>query len=134
MASRIEVCFKKGMRDALGEGIKKRIIEDLHINVESVRTIDVYTLDGNLSPEELSVLGEKVFVDPVIQDFSEKPLADDFSWLIEVGFRPGVTDNVGTTAKKASEDVLKTKVRGAYYSRQYLIRGNRSEEHTSELQ
>ncbi|VVB84700.1 Phosphoribosylformylglycinamidine synthase subunit PurL [uncultured archaeon] len=123
MVSRIELGFKKGMRDALGEGIKKRIIEDLHINVESVRTIDVYTLDPAQSKENLSLLGEKLFADPVIQVYSEKPLAGDFSWLIEVGYRPGVTDNVGSTAKKASEDVLKTKLNGVYFSRQYLIKG-----------
>jgi phosphoribosylformylglycinamidine synthase II len=124
MVSRIEVGFKKGMRDALGESIKRRIVEDLHINVESLRVIDVYTFDADLTKKELTLLGEKVFADPVIQVFSDTPLAEDFSWIIEVGFKPGVTDNVGRTAKKASEDVLKTTVRGVYFSRQYLIKGN----------
>ncbi len=123
MAVRIEVAFIKGMRDALGESIKNRIGEDLHINVDSVRTIDIYTIDAALSREQVKFLGEKVFADPVIQVFSDMPLASDFSWLIEVGYRPGVTDNVGATAKKASEDVLKKKISGVYFSRQYLIRG-----------
>src|SRR3989304_10138302 len=108
MVSRIEVCFKKGTRDALGESIKKRINEDLNIEVTSVRTIEVYTFESTLSKEQLRLLGGNLFADPVIQDHSDKPLADDFSWLIEVGYKPGVTDNVGATAKKASEDVLKT--------------------------
>ncbi|VVB89242.1 Phosphoribosylformylglycinamidine synthase subunit PurL [uncultured archaeon] len=128
MVIRIEVGFKKGMRDALGESITKRIREDLHINVNSVRTIEVYTFDAVLSPEQVKLLGEKVFADPVIQDFSGGALASDFSWLIEVGFRPGVTDNVGATAKKAAEDVLKTSVDGVYFSRQYLISGNITKE------
>ncbi|MCX9012386.1 MAG: phosphoribosylformylglycinamidine synthase subunit PurL [Candidatus Methanoperedens sp.] len=123
MVSRIETCFKDGMRDALGEGIKKRIIDDLHIEVESVRTIDVYMFDADLSGMQIKLLGEKVFADPVIQVFSDRPLAKDFSWLIEVGFKPGVTDNVGATAKKASEDVLGTQLNGVYSSKQYLIRG-----------
>ncbi len=127
MVRRIEVCFKKGIKDALGEGIKKRIVEDLHIDVESVKTIDVYTFDADLSQAELELLGEKVFADPVIQVFSDKPLAWDFSWLIEVGYRPGVTDNVGATAKKASEDVLKTTLKGVYFSKQYLIKGDITE-------
>ncbi len=121
------------MRDALGEGIRKRIIEDLHINVKSVRTIDVYTIDGRILPEELSLLGEKVFADPVIQVFSEEPLADDFSWLIEVGFRPGVTDNVGATARKACEDVLKTSLNGVYFSRQYIINGDITKEEAGKI-
>ncbi|MBU4075637.1 MAG: phosphoribosylformylglycinamidine synthase subunit PurL [Euryarchaeota archaeon] len=124
MVCRIEVGFKTGMRDALGESIKKRIVEDLRIIVDSVRTIDVYTIDAALSSGQVKLLGDKVFADPIVQVFSDMPLASDFSWLVEVGYRPGVTDNVGATAKKASEDVLKTGIHGVYFSRQYLISGN----------
>jgi phosphoribosylformylglycinamidine synthase len=74
------------------------------------------------------MLGEKLLGDPVNQVFSNKPLAKDFSWLIEVGFRPGVTDNVGATAKKASEDILKISLQGVFFSRQYLMNGNFNEE------
>ena len=133
MVIRIEVGFKKGMRDALGESIKKRIREDLSINVDSVRTIEVYTFEASLSNGQVKLLGEKLFADPVIQVFSDKPLASDFSWLIEVGYRPGVTDNVGATAKKASEDVLKTSIRGVYFSRQYLISGDIIKEDASNI-
>ncbi len=128
MVCRIEVSFKKGTRDALGENIRKRICEDLHLTVSSVRTIDVYTFEDDLSAESVRLMGEKLFADPVIQDFSDKPMAEDFSWLIEVGFRPGVTDNVGATSKKACEDVLKTVLKGVYFSKQYLIRGNITKE------
>jgi len=40
MAHRIEVGFREGIRDALGEKVKKRIIEDLNILVANVKTID----------------------------------------------------------------------------------------------
>lgn len=133
MVIRIEVGFKKGMRDALGESIKKRIREDLSINVDSVRTIEIYTFDSALSTGQVKLIGEKLFADPVIQVFSDKPLASDFSWLIEVGYRPGVTDNVGATAKKASEDVLKTSIQGVYFSRQYLISGDITKEDASNI-
>ena len=90
MAHRIEVGFKEGVRDALGEKIKKRIIEDLNIPVENVKTIDVYTIDAALSKEQLNFLGENLFADPVIQEFNvDKPLAKNFNWLVEVGFKPG---------------------------------------------
>lgn len=133
MVIRIEVGFKEGMKDALGEGVKKRIIEDLHIRADSVRTIDVYTFDAKLSEEEVNLLGEKLFADPVIQVFSSKPLAGDFSWLIEVGFKPGVTDNVGATAKKASEDVLEKPLKGVYSSKQYLIKGDITKEDADKI-
>ena len=56
MVNRIEVGFKKGMKDALGDSIRKRIIEDLHINVDAVRTIEVYSIDADLSDEQLMFL------------------------------------------------------------------------------
>ena len=133
MASRIEVGFKKGIKDALGDSTRKRIVEDLHINVENVRTLDVYTIDADISNEQIKVLGEELFADPVIQEYSHKPLAKDFSWLIEVGFKPGVTDNVGATAKKASEDILKTTIKGVYFSRQYLINGKITKEDADKI-
>jgi phosphoribosylformylglycinamidine synthase len=133
MVNRIEVGFKKGMKDALGDSIKKRIIEDIHINVDSVRTIEVYSIDADLTDEQVMILGENLFADPIIQVFSDKPLAKDFSWLIEVGFKPGVTDNVGATSKRASEDILKTSLNGVYFSRQYLLEGNITKEDAEKI-
>ena len=129
MAHRIEVSFRQNMVDALGRSVRKRIIEDLNIPVRDVRTIAVYTIDADLSPEQLKMLGENLFADPVTQVYSyDKPLAQAFSWLIEVGFRPGVTDNVGKTSMEAIADMLKIEVGGVYTSRQYLIEGNVSRE------
>lgn len=129
MASRIEVGFKKGIRDALGEKTKKRIVDHLGLPVTQVQTIDVYTLDGEFTPKELKMAAQGPLSDPVIQHFAiNKPLARDFDWLIEVGFRPGVTDNVGKTAREAIELLLKIEPDkrriSVYTSRQYLISGN----------
>jgi len=125
MLNRIEVGFKENVVDALGNSVKKRIIEDLKIKVDSVKTVDVYTIDSILSNEELNMLGEELFADPVIQDFVvDSSVAKDFDWLIEVGFKPGVTDNVGKTAKEGIEDIVKRKINGVYTSKQYVIKGD----------
>ena len=50
MANRIEVALKAGVRDARGERIKREIEDFLHLAVEDVRTIDVYTVDAALAP------------------------------------------------------------------------------------
>ena len=124
---RIEVGFKESVRDASGEKIRKQIVEDLNLPVQKVKTIEVCALDIDLSKEQLNSLGEHLFSDPIIQEFSiDKPLAKDFDWLIEVGFKPGVADNVGKTAKEAIKDILKIdfkKDEAAYTSKQYLISG-----------
>ena len=130
MAHRIEVGLQSAVKDAWGEKIKRRVWEDLRLRVASVSGIDVYTLDMDVTTEDLRRIAEGPLVDPVIQRYAvDAPLAQDFDWLIEVGFRPGVTDNVGRTACEAVELVLGRKL-GAdekvYTSKQCLIKGDLS--------
>lgn len=89
MIHRIEVGVKKEIRDTLGEKTKKKIGENLGIYVENIKTVDVYTIEADLSKEELDILGRDLFADPVNQEYSvDNPLTHDFDWLIEVGFKP----------------------------------------------
>jgi phosphoribosylformylglycinamidine synthase II len=125
MTNRIEIGFRQGIRDALGEKIKKRIVEHLRIHVDAVTTIEVYTIDGPLTAEELERAAGGPLSDPVIQEVAiDRGLARGFDWLIEVGFRPGVTDNVGKTAGEAIALLTGKSVR-VYTSRQYAISGIR---------
>ena len=137
MADRIEIGFKKGIRDALGEKIKRRIIEHLHIAVDSVKTIEVHTIDGNLTREDLELVAAGPLSDPIIQNFAiNSGLADRFDWMIEVGFRPGVTDNVGKTARESIELLLgntSDRLSGVYTSRQYVIEGPVSREEAERI-
>ena len=103
MANRILVGLKEGIRDARGERVKRQIKEHLGIRLDRVRTIDVYTVDSELTAKELEDAAAGPFSDPVIQEYAiDKPLATGFDVLIEVGFRPGVTDNTGRTAREAN--------------------------------
>ncbi|MFH1786109.1 MAG: phosphoribosylformylglycinamidine synthase subunit PurL [archaeon] len=122
---RIEVTIKGGLPDPMGDKIRRDLAEDLGIKLDSVRTIDVYSTDIELSSEEL---GEAVrtFSDPVVHECAvDAHLAKDFDFLLEVGFKPGVTDNVGRTAREAVADIVKREFEGSVYtSRQYLFRGS----------
>ena len=121
MPSRIEVASDLGVESST---VRNRIVNDLGLPVDTVKIIDVYTLDGELGEPELQRLGRELFADPVTQTFSvDKPLAREFDWLIEVGYRPGVTDNVGRTASQAIRDITGREV-DAYTSKQYLLRGD----------
>ncbi|MBR9690880.1 phosphoribosylformylglycinamidine synthase subunit PurL [Candidatus Woesearchaeota archaeon] len=123
MGKRIEVSYKDKDFDSLGSATREKIKEFLNINVNEVRTVDAYNIDSNLSDKELKKLGKEVFSDPIIHDFSVKePLAKDFDFLIEVEFRPGVTDNVGRTSSEAIKDLLK-KDCVVFTSKQFLIKG-----------
>ncbi|MDI3502205.1 MAG: phosphoribosylformylglycinamidine synthase subunit PurSL [Archaeoglobi archaeon] len=123
MLTRIEVGFKDGVTDARGERVKKRIREDLGIQVAEVRTADVYTVLGELQEDELTKICEELFCDPLIQEYSiNEPLKRDHDWIIEIGFKPGVTDNVGKTSEEGIRDALGKDVR-VFTSTLYFLKG-----------
>ena len=128
MAHRIEVSLKGEVRDARGERVRREIEDFLHLPVASVRTIDVYSIDAQLSDEELVAVASEPLSDRIIQNYCiDGSLAADFDYLIEVGFRPGVTDNVGRTAREAVEYLTGRRFRegeGVYTSVMYLLKGD----------
>jgi phosphoribosylformylglycinamidine synthase subunit PurSL len=130
MPHRIEVAIKQGLRDSLGEKQAARIRNDLGLAVVAVRTIDCYTIDAALTKAQLELLGSEAYSDPITQVWSaDRPLAENFDWVIEVGLLPGVTDNVGRTACEALEASLSVRLKEeekVYTSRQYLIQGQLS--------
>ena len=132
MPWRIEVGLKDGVRDARGERVRREIRDHLGIELTQVRTVDVYTVDAELSPEELSAAAHGPFSDPVIQNVAiDRPMAEHFDILIEVGFRPGVTDNAGRTAREAIQYITGRPFaagEGVYTSVQYLLTGAVDEE------
>jgi phosphoribosylformylglycinamidine synthase len=127
MVRRIEIALREDARDARGERIKREILHFFKHPVENVRTIDVYTVDADLSDQELEKAATGPFCDQVIQTYSiERPAAKNFDFLVEVGFRPGVTDNVGRTAREAIEYITGRPFQpeeGVYTSVQYLFTG-----------
>ncbi len=137
MPWRIIVGLKDSVRDARGERVRREISNHLQIELESVRTVDVYTVDAALSDAEVEAAAQGPFSDPVIQEVTiNRPLAHDFDMLVEVGFRPGVTDNVGRTAKEAIQYQIGRKFRegeGVYTSVQYLLKGAVSREQAERI-
>ena len=130
MPHRIEVTCKDDIRDPLGEKTAARIKHDLGLTAQSVRTIEVYNIDTPLDTAQLELVAQEAYTDPITQVWAvDRPLAQAFDWAIEVGFLPGVTDNVGRTAREALEACLAISLKDeekVYTSRQYLITGDLS--------
>ncbi len=130
MAHRIEIALKDGVRDARGERVAGEIAHFLHLPVEAVRTIDVFTVDASLSRDELEQAAAGPFCDPVIQQWSiDTPQGKGFDVAVEVGLRPGVTDNIGRTAREAIEYLTGRPFaagEAVYTAVQYLITGKLS--------
>ncbi|MBN1573533.1 MAG: phosphoribosylformylglycinamidine synthase subunit PurS [Deltaproteobacteria bacterium] len=129
-AHRIEVGLRRRFKDALGDKMKKRIAEDLKIDVDSVKTINVYTIDADFKDSELTKIAENLLVDPIVETYSiDSPLGalwGEFDFAVEVSYLPGVTDNVGRTATEGIKLIFPGslgKKEKAYSSVQYLISG-----------
>lgn len=133
MAFRLEVYPKhKDVRGAVRLKKLKKI--GLGENISEISVVDVYTIDRNLNVNQLdrinSLLVNPVIQESVIRPFQKlrKPFSPPvFRFSVEIGFLPGVTDNVGNTARESIADALGisfTKDEGVYFSQMMLISGS----------
>ena len=136
MPSRIIISQKVG--DARAEN-KKRQFNSLNFSktITDVVIVDSYTIDKNLNKGQLEKVAN-VFTNPHLESFQIGSVAPSkkFNWLIEIGFLPGVTDNVGTTARETIEELLQIKFKGreAVYSSQiFFIEGDLSKKEAEAL-
>jgi len=134
MAHRIEVISTvPDMRAA----VQKERLNALGLPIKDIRFIDVYTIDAQFSDDALSKIAE-LFAHPLVQKNTiDKPvICEGFTHAFEVGFLPGVTDNVGTTAKESIEDRLNVRLngQGVYSSQLMLLNGDLNVEEITRLQ
>ncbi len=125
LASRIIVAFKSGESDPLGQSLGRTIKSFLGIKTKSIQTRRAYIIDAGLSSWEVEELENNLFVDPVTE-YSVRDMDGDFDWVVEVCYKPGVTNPVSKTATNASNEILKGKIHGddkVSTTTQYLISG-----------
>jgi phosphoribosylformylglycinamidine synthase subunit PurSL len=127
---RIEVRYTRDPR------LKTRTdrIRALGFLIEELHLVDVYMIATDardFSQKELLQIGSQL-MNPVVQECSvDEPTRIPFDHAIEVGFLPGVTDNVGTTARQTIEDFFSMKFKDGdlvYSSQLYFICGKLPEE------
>lgn len=139
MAQRIEVftLLEDGRAKTYQNRFKKLGIQ------ASVRVVDVYTIEDDISDpanlnECISALtnpvSQKSFI---LNDGGALPegyndTLGNFDWAVEIGFLPGVTDNIGHTASEIT--ALIKEPRSVYTSRMLLIDGNLSQKHINILE
>ncbi|MDX1390660.1 MAG: phosphoribosylformylglycinamidine synthase subunit PurS, partial [Acidobacteriota bacterium] len=126
MVTRFEIAVRRDFPDPRGDEIAHKIRTFLGFEIRAVRTRDVYRIDADLTPEEADkVLHE--FTDPVLQRGAIGRLEGArFDFAVTVGYKPGVTDPVGKSARVAVEDTLGRKLGDAdavYTSTLYLLEG-----------
>jgi len=111
--------------------------------VKNLFLTDVYTIDKELTKKQLELVASSLS-NPVTQKASVKiegklsstSTVKPFTWAVETGFLPGVTDNVGNTAKEIIEDLFITEFTGSeglYTSQITFISGNISQKEAEKI-
>jgi phosphoribosylformylglycinamidine synthase len=147
MPSRIDVY--SAVADARAV-VKKRQFEGLGLagKIEQVAVVDSYVIDAALNEKQLAraaklltnTLLEKSAINSprfnLVPDKVKPFYAGDFAYAVEVGMRPGVTDNVGATAQEVIADGLRRKWRPGekvYASQSFFISGKLSQEDVQKI-
>ena len=79
----------------------------LNLQVDEIWTRDVYTVSADISDQQAADVA-KALANPVLQQgvVGETLPEGNCAFLVSVGFKPGVTDNVGRSAKEAVSDII----------------------------
>ncbi len=97
----------------------------LRDRIQCLTMVDVYTVDANLTDAQIHQVANQLtnpvtqkstilsYVDPRVKPENDKKVDDKknvFDWAVEIGFLPGVTDNIGSTVREMIEDLFKFKL------------------------
>ena len=129
MASRLEIRLKKELFDAEGAKICKNARAYFGLSIDEIRVIRVLMFDVDLTQDQKSRIKTDLFTNPVTEESSWLPLANQFDWILWIGLRPGVKDNAGSTAVEAIQDLFNIRLNereGIYTSKLYEIKGELS--------
>src|SRR3989344_1768022 len=122
---------------------KKRLLNDGYRNIKNISIKDVYTLNKRFSSQE-PTKSAAALSNPVTQKADIKIdvvrpkslIPAEFDWAIEIGFLPGVTDNIAGTTKEIIEDLLKAKFHpneNVYTSQVTFIKGKLSDSQVKKI-
>lgn len=95
--------------DAPGRNVARRITDFLEIPLAGCRIIKIFTVDGLTREQAEFLVANAIWHDPILQRINLGPLPCKEprpQWFCEIGFRPGVTDNEGRTARDTAAMVL----------------------------
>ena len=134
MAVRIEIGSKINDTRA---AVRKKSLSDLSFGnkIKDLVIVDVHTVDKKFSKDDLKKIANALS-SSVSQKIGERVCPEKFSWAVEVGFLPGVNDNLANSARKIVEDLLKIRFgndEGWYTSQITFVEGKLSKKEIDEL-
>jgi len=155
MAYRIEVVTH--VNDTRSEVMRKNLVSE-GFAIETAKVLEVYTVNKNFNSEEIKKIAE-ILSNPISQKFKivtksnlDRNVLDKvheelnsgfnevapkvFDFALEIGFLPGVTDNIATTTKESIEGLTKQKFieeESVHTSTLIFLKGKITEEDTKKI-
>ena len=93
------------MRDVRGDVVRRQLMADHGLDVEAVRSICGYLINGETPSNNIEARVDDLFADPIIEHgatnttlLTTEAFPSSPDTVITVGFKPGVTDNPGKAA------------------------------------
>lgn len=135
MIWRVEIKDKEGIVDALGNGVQKDILDLGIASVSKVSVVQVYLMEGNISPQDAERIAQELLIDKITQDYNCNlakqtlpSLETDDLKIVEIAYNPGVMDPVEESTLKGIRDLGITTVESIRTARKYLFYGKLSKE------
>lgn len=124
MAKRIEVSPK--ILDARAVSLIDNLAS-FGYEVEKAAVIDVYTINKDLDETSFTKIAD-LLVNPVTEKatINGKTDIEDYDFAIEIGYLPGVTDNIAGTVREEVQELLNIdfeEEEGIYSSRLFFVKG-----------
>ncbi|MFA5255420.1 MAG: phosphoribosylformylglycinamidine synthase subunit PurL [Candidatus Omnitrophota bacterium] len=126
MLWRVEIKEKDGFYDAVGESVKKDIIDlGFKNRIKEVKFVYVYLIEADIQEPEIRRICEELLIDPVTQDYSYRGnVSNEQAYkVVEIAYNPGVMDPVEDSAKKAIRDLGIKGLKAIKTAKKYLIKG-----------
>ena len=98
----------------------------------SVKIVDTYTVEDDIKKQADLTALTKSFVNPVTQKLMNRGDEGDFDWAVEIGFLPGVTDNIGHTVSELAKLTLNDN-QPVYSSQVIFLKGAITEDDVKKL-
>jgi phosphoribosylformylglycinamidine (FGAM) synthase PurS component len=134
-ATLIEVMHKPGITDPVGKGLAHDITQMGLARLKSVASAQLYQIHGSLATNDKTRIARDLLADPILQDYRIENYPSPLSkgkgtcgaraegLVIDVWYKPGVTDAVGESVMKGIRDLNIPGVKEVRTGMRYHLKG-----------
>jgi len=135
MLHRIEVTTKKDLKDAEGEAIKQAVVSLQLGQVDNVRVVKVYKLEGVDDEKKLKDIAIRLLHEEIWQDYTlDKPVVDEAgNKVVEIALKPGVMDPEVESIENAVRDLKISGLTAAATGKKYIFSGKLGDHELEEI-